>query len=283
MSNLSHGSTMSPHLYTDCEQCFGLCCVALPYGKSSDFAFDKASGTPCPNLRSDNRCGIHTQLRQKGFKGCTVYDCFGAGQKLSQVTYAGRDWRDHPESAAEMFDCLPVMRQLHELLSYMNEMLLRPETASLHDAIRSVYQETERLTDLEPSTILRLDIPSQRAVVNELLLQGSELVRAHAPSSSHEQGKSKRKKLKGRDFLGANLRGADLRGVSFRGALMIACDLRNADLRHADLIGADLRDADLGGADLTGSIFLTQSQLNAAKGNSRTRLPAHLNLPEHWL
>ncbi|MNP79433.1 Pentapeptide repeats (8 copies) [compost metagenome] len=64
---------------------------------------------------------------------------------------------------------------------------------------------------------------------------------------------------------------------------MIACDLRNADLRHADLIGADLRDADLGGADLTGSIFLTQSQLNAAKGNSRTRLPAHLNLPEHWL
>ena len=71
-----------------------------------------------------------------------------------------------------MFDCLPVMRQLHELLSYMNEMLLRPETASLHDAIRSVYQETERLTDLEPSAILRLDIPSQRAVVNELLLQG---------------------------------------------------------------------------------------------------------------
>ncbi|MGF9698570.1 pentapeptide repeat-containing protein [Paenibacillus sp. MABNR03] len=273
---------MSPHLYTDCEQCFGLCCVALPYGKSSDFAFDKSSGTPCPNLRPDNRCGIHTQLRQKGFKGCTVYDCFGAGQKLSQVTYAGRDWRDHPETASEMFDCLPVMRQLHELLSYMNEMLMRPEATSLHEALRGLYQETERLTDLEPSAILCLDIPAHRAVVNELLLQASEMVRAHAPSKNHEQGKSKTKKLKGRDFLGANLRGADLRGASFRGALMIACDLRNADLRFADLIGADLRDADLGGADLTGSIFLTQSQLNAAKGNARTKLPAHLNVPEHW-
>ncbi|RAJ03069.1 pentapeptide repeat protein [Paenibacillus pabuli] len=284
MTNQAFSSNQATlHLSADCEQCFGLCCVALPYGKSSDFAFDKSSGTPCPNLRTDNRCGIHTQLRQKGFKGCTVYDCFGAGQKLSQITYAGRDWRNHPESAAEMFDCLPVMKQLHEMMSYINEMLQLPETSSIHAALKDVYRETERLTDLEPSAILRLDIPAHRAVVNELLVQASEMVRAKVPASGKGPSQSKTKKRTGRDFLGANLKGADLRGASFRGALMIAADLRNADMRNTDLIGADLRDANLGGADLRGSIFLTQSQLNSAKGSADTKLPYHLNLPSHWL
>ncbi|MDN4599689.1 pentapeptide repeat-containing protein [Paenibacillus sp. F6_3S_P_1C] len=284
MSNQPYATTAGPHLRADCEQCFGLCCVALPYGKSSDFAFDKSSGTPCPNLRTDHRCGIHTQLRQKGFKGCTVYDCFGAGQKLSQITYAGKDWRDHPESASEMFDCLPALRQLHELLSYLNEMLMRPETSTLHAALRERYEEIQHLANLEPTALLRLDIPAHRAMVNELLVKASTLVRASAPPMSREHGKGKLKSQKrtGRDLLGANLAGVDLRGASFRGALMIACDLRNADLRHADWIGADLRDAHLGGADLTGGIFLTQSQINAAKGNARTKLPVHLHMPEHW-
>ncbi|WP_435798157.1 pentapeptide repeat-containing protein [Streptomyces decoyicus] len=53
-------------------------------------------------------------------------------------------------------------------------------------------------------------------------------------------------------------------------------------MRTADLIGADLRDADLGGADLTGALFLTQAQLNAAKGDAATRLPAALSRPAHW-
>ncbi|WP_440111571.1 pentapeptide repeat-containing protein [Paenibacillus sp. QZ-Y1] len=275
----SHQATL--HLSADCEQCFGLCCVALPYGKSSDFAFDKSSGTPCPNLRTDNRCGIHTQLRQKGFKGCTVYDCFGAGQKLSQITYAGKDWRDHPESATEMFDCLPVMKQLHEMMSYVNEMLQRQETQSIHSDLLKAYQDTERLSNLQPSAMILLDIPAHRAVVNELLLQASEMVRAKVQPTAH--GKSKSNMRTGRDFLGANLKGADLRGASFRGTLMIAADLRNADLRSADLIGADMRDADLGGADLRDSIFVTQSQMNSAKGSASTKLPAHLSMPDHWV
>ena len=50
----------------------------------------------------------------------------------------------------------------------------------------------------------------------------------------------------------------------------------------ADLIGADFRDADLSGADLTGSIFLTQAQVNAAKGGADTKLPPALSRPAHW-
>ena len=50
----------------------------------------------------------------------------------------------------------------------------------------------------------------------------------------------------------------------------------------ADLIGADFRGADLSGADLTESIFLTQSQLNAAKGDTHSKLPTPLTRPAHW-
>ncbi|MGH3324354.1 MAG: pentapeptide repeat-containing protein, partial [Streptomyces sp.] len=69
---------------------------------------------------------------------------------------------------------------------------------------------------------------------------------------------------------------------TLRGARLVAADLRNADLRAADLIGADFRDADLSGADLTGSIFLTQPQLDAAKGDATTRIPGGLQRPAHW-
>ncbi|MCK6075137.1 pentapeptide repeat-containing protein [Paenibacillus silvae] len=282
MSNVPFISSENPHLQADCERCFGLCCVALPYGKSSDFAFDKSSGTPCPNLREDDRCGIHTQLRQKGFKGCTVYDCFGAGQKLSQVTYADKSWRTHPESAREMFDRLPVLRQIHELISYMREVMMRQDTSSLHAAMTEAYPGVLQLSELEPAALLALDLTSHRSNVNALLLQASEQVRGSAPAVTSASKKSKPKKRSGMDFLGANLQGADLRGASFRGALMIAANLRHADARNADWIGADLRDTELSGADLRGAIFLTQAQLNAAKGNADTRLPDHLHMPSHW-
>ena len=53
----------------------------------------------------------------------------------------------------------------------------------------------------------------------------------------------------------------------------------DADLRLADLIGADLRGADLRSADLADSLFLTQFQLNAARGKRRHQLPARPEPP----
>ncbi len=35
---------------------------------------------------------------EKGYKGCTVFECFGAGQKISQVTFNGIDWRKDAEA-----------------------------------------------------------------------------------------------------------------------------------------------------------------------------------------
>ncbi|GAA1303015.1 hypothetical protein Psi02_47450 [Planotetraspora silvatica] len=268
------GAPVRPDLQADCGSCFALCCVALPFAASADFAIGKRAGDPCPNLKADFRCGVHSELRQRGFSGCTVFDCFGAGQKVSQITFEGRDWRGAPGTARRMFAVFPVMRQLHELLWYLAEALTLPPARPVRDDLRKAFEETERLTLGPPEELTELDVAAHRDGVNALLLRTSELVRAGVPG--------RKKNRRGADLIGANLAGADLRGANLRGAYLIAADLTNADLRAADLIGADFRDADLGGADLTGSIFLTQSQLNAARGDAATKLPQTLARPAHW-
>lgn len=275
-------SRNDPSLRADCENCFGLCCVALPFAASTDFAIDKDAGQPCPNLQSDFRCGVHNNLRQLGLRGCTVYDCFGAGQKVSQVTFGGRDWRQAPESAKHMFEVFPIMWQLQELIWYLTESLTLQQARPIHSELSSALDETERLTELSPESLMKLDVAAHRANVNALLLRTSELVRDEAIRS--QKGSSGRRKTYGRgaDLVGAKLRGADLRGANLRGAYLIAADLRGADLRMADLIGADLRDADLRGAVLTSSIYLTQAQINSAKGDDTTKLPSSLTRPSHW-
>lgn len=282
-SQSSHETSLQS-LQGDCENCFGLCCAALPFAASADFAMDKDADQPCHNMQSDFRCGIHTTLRERGFRGCTVYDCFGAGQKVSNTTYGGRDWRQVPKTAKQMFEVFRIMRQLHELLRYLTESLTLPAAHSIHTELRSALDATERLTQLSPDAILELDVTAHRAEVNVLLLRTSELVRAKS-MSEQKNHKSRPKKNFGRgaDLIGAKLKGADLRGANLRGAFLIAADLRGADLRAADLIGADFRDADLRGANLTGSIFLTQPQLNSAKGDATTTLPSTLQHPSHWI
>ncbi|TDD33130.1 pentapeptide repeat-containing protein [Nonomuraea terrae] len=259
-------------LLADCESCFGLCCVALPFSASADFAADKDAGQPCRNLRDDFRCAIHAELRPRGFPGCTVFDCFGAGQKVSQVTFEGRSWREAPGSARQMYAVFPVMRQLHELLWYLAEALEIEAARPIRPALADALDRTERLTRESADVLEKLDVAAHRAEVNELLLRTSELARAGLGGGER----------RGADLIGARLRGADLRGANLRGAYLIGADLRGADLRQADLIGADLRGADLSGADLTGGIFLTQPQVNAAQGDQATRLPAALTRPAHW-
>ena len=262
-----------PGLRADCERCVGLCCVALPFSASADFAINKAAGAPCPHLRSDFRCGIHARLRQRGFPGCAVYDCFGAGQKVAQVTFGGQAWRRAPQTAQQMFAVFAIMRQLHELLWYLTEALTLAPARPLHGELSLALEKTERLTHSGPDSLLELDVAAHRRDVTALLRRTSELVRA---------GVRRQKDRSGADLIGADLKGADLRGATLRGACLIGADLSGADLRMADLIGADFRAADLSGADLTESIFLTQSQLDAAKGDTATKVPPSLHRPTHW-
>lgn len=281
-SILSFSDMSCSNLRADFENCFGLCCVALYFSASEGFPIDKDAGKPCINLQSDFRCGVHKSLRKLGLKGCTAYDCFGAGQKVAQVTYGGHDWRQVPESAKQMYEVFLIMRQIHEMLWYLAESLTLKQAHHIQDELGSMLNETERLTCLSPDSLIALDVTAHREGVNALLLQTSELVRSKAQPGKKTSSR-RRKTLGGAlDLIGADLRKKDLRGENLRGAYLIAADLRGVDLSGADLIGADLRDADLRGANLTHSIFLTQAQINTAKGDSHTKLPISLTPPIYW-
>lgn len=261
-------------LHADCARCCGLCCVAPAFSASADFAIDKPAGRPCPHLEPGFGCSIHDRLRQRGFPGCAAYDCYGAGQHVTQVTYRGQDWRSDPAIAGQMFAVFTIMRQLHELLWYLTEARTLRQASPLHGELGLALAQTEQLTRRSPAALLQLDVAAHRRDASALLLRASELVRAPAWRGETE--------LRGADLAGQDLRGSDLRGACLRGACLIGADLSGADLRLADLTGADLRGAVLTGADLTGSIFLTQSQLDGASGDGATRLPSSLLRPAHW-
>ncbi|NAS20296.1 pentapeptide repeat-containing protein [Herbidospora sp. NEAU-GS84] len=231
-------------LRSDCASCAGLCCVELPFTRSADFAVDKPAGKPCVNLTGDFRCRIHDRLLDSGYQGCVTFDCFGAGQRVTQ------EKRD-----VALF---PLLRQLHELLWYLDE-------AGRYGHAADLREETEALA--ASPVIDAFAIGELRARVGARLGEISEQARGPA------------KEVR-RDLAGARLRGHDLRNVSLRGRLLIGADLRGADLRGADLLGADLRGADVRGADLRGALFLTRPQVAAARGDRETRLD--LDRPGHW-
>ncbi len=270
------------NLQPDCDNCFGLCCVALYFSASDGFPIDKEAGQPCINLQPDFRCCVHKSLKERGLKGCIAFDCFGAGQKVAQVAYGGHNWREVPEAAKKMFEVFLIIRQLHEFLWYLTEALTLQPARPVHGVLSSMLNETQRLTLLSPDCLIELDMAAHRTDVNELLLKTSELVRAETRRGQTTHSGRQKTFSRGANLIGADLRRIDLRGANFRGAYLIAADLRGADLSGTDFIGADFRDADVSGADLSKSIFLTQAQVNAAKGDSRTKLPSSLTRPTHW-
>lgn len=274
MSSAPPAETWRERLHADCSRCFALCCVAPAFARSSDFAIDKPAGTACPNLREDFRCGIHTQLRERGFAGCTVFDCFGAGQQVAQVTFGGRDWRAAPATARDMFASFTVMRHLHELLYLLHEAVSLQPAGSLGADLARVLAQTELLTAGTPAELAAVDVDARRREAADLLRQTSAAVRGRGGPLGPDRS--------GADLMGADLRDVDLRRGSLRGTYLIGADLRGANLRGADLLGADLRGADIRGADLTGCLYLLQSQLDAARGDLGTLLPPTHTRPAHW-
>jgi hypothetical protein len=168
-------------LRADCGRCFGLCCVAPAFSASADFAIDKPAGHPCPHLQPDFGCGIHKDLRGQGFRGCAVYDCFGAGQQVSQATFGGRDWRRDPRAAAQMYEVFPVMRQLHELLWYLAAALALQPARAVHGQLRLAFTATQAMTNRPADVLLRLDHGRHGAQADALLLGASVLAGAQLP------------------------------------------------------------------------------------------------------
>jgi hypothetical protein len=132
-------------LVADCSQCAGLCCVLLPFRAEDGFGRDKPGGEACGNLDAAHLCRIHDRLAESGWSGCVRYDCQGAGQHVTQTTYAGQDWRASEVNLAEMAAVFSVMRVLHAHLAELD-----PST--------SAYAETAALTTGTADQLLELDL-----------------------------------------------------------------------------------------------------------------------------
>jgi uncharacterized protein YjbI with pentapeptide repeats len=262
----------APDLRADCRRCAALCCTAPAFAASADFALDKPAGQPCLHLGADLRCRIHARLRAQGFPGCAAYDCFGAGQRVTQETFGGQDWRQAPEVAGLMFAAFSRMRQLHELLWYLGEAE-SVSSGPLRASLRRAAERTGELATAGPAGLAGLDLTAHRDAVAALLREASHAARAGARPGTD---------LRGADLAGQDLRESDLTGASLRGARLIGADLRGARLRLADLTGADLRGARLERAGLDGCLFLTQAQLDSARGDQATTVPAGRARPAHW-
>ena len=272
--------TIRSTLRPDCSNCFALCCTALGFTRTADFAIEKPAASACPNMADDFSCTIHQSLRPRGFRGCTVFDCFGAGQLVSQHTYTGISWREDPASASGMFAVFKVVRQLHEMLWYLDEARQRAFDPGLAAEADHLSDRISAIAQGSAPTVLGADVETLHGEVRTLLMEVSEEVRASYGAEDPQRPDAGLQP--GADLMGAELANLQLCGADLRGAYLIGANLSGSDLAAVDLLGADLRGARLHGADLSTSLYLSQPQINAADGDVGTLLPPQLTRPSHW-
>lgn len=265
----------------DCEHCCGLCCVALYFSKTEGFPENKTAGKPCANLQNDYTCRIHSSLSKKGLKGCTAYDCFGAGQRIAGQLQERPDWKTiPPEDAKLIFDAYLTVMQLHQVLWYLTSALTLKLEKSEKEQLRTLIGEGQELAGSPLPALQKLNPAAFREKANRLLKNISNKTAALLlPRGSADiEHKSDSSGLS----IGKNLRQKNLTGKDFSMSLLIAADLERAELSGANFLGADMRDTNIKNTDLSRSLFLTQIQINAAKGNAGTVLPPYLSVPESW-
>ncbi len=261
------------NMKSDCSKCSGLCCTALFFSKMDGFPKDKVSGQPCFNLLKDYRCKIHSQLEKQKMKGCIGYDCFGAGQHVTQVIYQGQTWNDLPDQSKEIFDVFIIVFQLYQIRYYLTEAMSLISAKPLEKSIKYLIEENIKMCHYRPNSILSLDLEQYRQKSNPILKQVCRLLQ----QSIHSENKKVPANLPGGNFKGKDMSGADLSSK-----LLIAANFEKSLFHGTIFLGADTRDTNFNNADLSEAVFLTQRQVNSAKGNRNTKLPYHLDYPSTW-
>ena len=128
----------SPKLAPDCSSCAALCCIVFAFDKSESFGLDKQAGEPCPHLGTNNECLIFEQRVARGFAGCVTYNCYGAGQRVTQDVFEGQSWRDDPQLTHRMGAALSVMRRIHEQLLLLHSAVELALTTSEQETLKAL-------------------------------------------------------------------------------------------------------------------------------------------------
>lgn len=255
-------------LKTNCSQCSGLCCTALFFFKIDGFPKDKKAGQPCHNLLNDFRCKIHTQLEHKHLKGCIGYDCFGAGQHVTQFIYQGQTYQDLPNQKNEIFDIFITVFQLFQIRYYLLQALTIYVTGKQRDEIKKLIIENKKICNYPSFKLQEFNIKAYKDEINPILKQICLQIRGNKKSYS--------------TFLAKNFKGEDMSGLDLSMKLLIAANFNSCKFDNTIFLGADTRDTDFSNADLKKALFLTQGQVNSARGNLNTKLPSHLSYPITW-
>ena len=137
------------NLQPDCAKCCGLCCIVPPFDADQGFGHDKPAHEPCRHLQADFRCSIHGQLAQSGYPGCAGFDCFGAGQRVTQELFGGSSWSAAPGIAREMFECYERLRPLHELMAMATFAIDRTADVTYREALREAVSRIDALCTRE--------------------------------------------------------------------------------------------------------------------------------------
>ncbi|MGL4737646.1 MAG: pentapeptide repeat-containing protein [Cellulosilyticaceae bacterium] len=262
-------SIVLEELRIHCERCSGLCCVALYCSKSDGFPEDKQAEVPCRHLRSDFKCDMHAQLVTKHMKGCLTYECFGAGQRVTQMYASLGDWATQPRKRKEIYEVFLIMTQLYQMRWYLLQAREMEQSVVDGQEIEQLILENEQIANLEPQQLITYGLGGYRERTNGIL---KEITKACAAPTSD----------KNKSFFGKNFKGKNLDGQDMSMSLMIASNLEKCSLKGTNFLGADLRDANIKNTDLRESLFLTQMQINSAKGNGSTQLPDYLSRPSTW-
>ncbi|MFS0788060.1 pentapeptide repeat-containing protein [Shouchella sp. 1P09AA] len=179
-----------------------------------------------------------------------TYECFGAGQYVSQVIYSGESWRENKDLAVDMFIVFPIVQQIHEMLFYLSQALEVAEDKHKHSL--SFLQDELLEQTSSRSSIRNFNVSHYRGRVGASL---EEVSRTYRKAYSQKKLKS--------NYIGMRISGS-LAGQSLRGKLLIGANGNHANFHRVDFLGADMRDTQLKRANLSDALFLTQSQLNAA-------------------
>lgn len=161
---------------SDCDHCFGLCCVALAFSRSDDFGHDKVAGEPCFHLDANARCSIHARREQLGYEGCEAFECLGAGQRASAV-FAAQNWRRDSAVARLLHARFALLLKLQE----MRRALVEAAELALPGDIEADRQVLlERIVTLADSHADSVDLPSQ-----DVLAEAQDFLRTLARTFRH--------------------------------------------------------------------------------------------------
>ena len=137
------------------------------------FAFDKPAHSACRYLTLENRCAIHARLASRGFPGCVAFDCYGAGQRVTQELFNGMSWRTLDETEVRnLFSTYTTFLTLHRLMAML---ALAEATVSppLDTQIRLKREQLDDLCRSEEAKSGSLDIAKLQTDVLNLVRKGN--------------------------------------------------------------------------------------------------------------